>query len=608
MKDLPAASVIAMIDVSAKVASLCFQYLNDVKDAEEDIQHLKKKVDDIRDILRELKQRLERPDETRLPVTRTLTQSLQECLILLQKLEAQLELSKTRKAMRQLGAMEWYFRIQEMEKIVASLGKHEQTFSLLLQIDQKVDFAKLLTASDITGAIKFSQEAVELTPAGNPHRARRLDNLSIHLRTRYETEGRPEDLDQAIEHSQEAVDLTPASNPDRVRYLSNLSDLLRTRYERVGWLKNLDQAIEHSQEAVNLTSAGNPDRARYLDNLSDLLRTRYERVGWLENLDQAIEYSQEAVNLTSAGNPDRATCLENLSNLLDTRYKREGRLEDLNQVIEHSQEAVNLTSAGNPDRARYLDNLSDLLRTRYERVGWLENLDQAIEYSQEAVNLTSAGNPDRATCLENLSNLLSTRYEREGRLEDPAQANDLLRTSGEMSPSSVLIREGPNYGIKEPTEEKGQDHNEDERSVTEGQHTVDPASSETFGYVDSAYGTASHGRDNGRFAMHSDYMKRIDSTEEDKVEARSIYSMLSTTTSVMPTYLQDLADELFSAIRIPQTNTERLQRLCKALEQLLQQFAFRIGVEVSSREGQEILYHVHRNRRLAPRFTKLDYK
>ena len=518
MKDLPAASVIAMIDVSAKVASLCFQYLNDVKDAEEDIQHLKKKVDDIRDILRELKQRLERPDETRLPVTRTLTQSLQECLILLQKLEAQLELSKTRKAMRQLGAMEWYFRIQEMEKIVASLGKHEQTFSLLLQIDQKVDFAKLLTASDITGAIKFSQEAVELTPAGNPHRARRLDNLSIHLRTRYETEGRPEDLDQAIEHSQEAVDLTPASNPDRVRYLSNLSDLLRTRYERVGWLKNLDQAIEHSQEAVNLTSAGNPDRARYLYNLSIYLSYRFQREG-----------------------------------------------------------SLNI-------------------------------LAQAIECGQEAADLTLASNPNRAKCLENLSNLLSTRYEREGRLEDPAQANDLLRTSGEMSPSSVLIREGPNYGIKEPTEEKGQDHNEDERSVTEGQHTVDPASSETFGYVDSAYGTASHGRDNGRFAMHSDYMKRIDSTEEDKVEARSIYSMLSTTTSVMPTYLQDLADELFSAIRIPQTNTERLQRLCKALEQLLQQFAFRIGVEVSSREGQEILYHVHRNRRLAPRFTKLDYK
>ena len=157
------------------------------------------------------------------------------------------------------------------------------------------------------------------------------------------------------------------------------------------------------------------------------------------------------------------------------------------------------------------------------------------------------------------------------------------------------------------TEEKAQELNEDERYMTEGQHTVDPASLEAFEHPDSAYGTASHGRDNGRFAMHSELMKRNYSTEEDNAEARSVYSTLSTTSSVMQTYLQDLADNLFSAIDTTQTNPKRLQRLCETLEQLLQQFAFRIGVEVSSGEGQEILYYVHRNRRLAPRFTNLDY-
>ena len=74
------ASVIAVIDISAKVATLCFQYSAAVKDAIKDIQRLQKKVEDIRDILRELKRLLDRPDKTRLSATDKLVASLEECL------------------------------------------------------------------------------------------------------------------------------------------------------------------------------------------------------------------------------------------------------------------------------------------------------------------------------------------------------------------------------------------------------------------------------------------------------------------------------------------------------------------------------------------------
>lgn len=133
-----AASVIAVIDISAKIASLCFQYSVAVKNAKEDIQRIQKKASDIGSTLGELRQGLGRPDGTRLPATRKLTESLQECLVLLQKLEIQLEPGKTRKAMSRLGgrALKWPFKSKEIEKIVASLEKYEQTFSLSLQIDQ----------------------------------------------------------------------------------------------------------------------------------------------------------------------------------------------------------------------------------------------------------------------------------------------------------------------------------------------------------------------------------------------------------------------------------------------------------------------------------------
>jgi len=74
------ASVIAVIDISAKVATLCFQYSAAVKDAIKDIQRLQKKVEDIRDILRELKRLLDGPDKTRLSATDKLAASLEECL------------------------------------------------------------------------------------------------------------------------------------------------------------------------------------------------------------------------------------------------------------------------------------------------------------------------------------------------------------------------------------------------------------------------------------------------------------------------------------------------------------------------------------------------
>ena len=56
----------------------------------------------------------------------------------LQELKAKLEPGKTRNAMHGLGvrALKWPFTNKQVEKMVASLEKYEQTFSLALQIDQ----------------------------------------------------------------------------------------------------------------------------------------------------------------------------------------------------------------------------------------------------------------------------------------------------------------------------------------------------------------------------------------------------------------------------------------------------------------------------------------
>jgi hypothetical protein len=100
-----AASIIAVVDISAKVASLCFQYSLAVKDAKNDITHLQRKVGDVKGSLEKMKQLIDGPGKARLPATDTLSVPLKQCLEDLQSIEAGLETRKTRKAMTRLDSV-----------------------------------------------------------------------------------------------------------------------------------------------------------------------------------------------------------------------------------------------------------------------------------------------------------------------------------------------------------------------------------------------------------------------------------------------------------------------------------------------------------------------
>ncbi|KAF1978793.1 hypothetical protein BU23DRAFT_524319 [Bimuria novae-zelandiae CBS 107.79] len=133
-----AASVIAIVDISAKVAALCFQYAVAVKDAKRDIRRLQQKVTNIKNLLKNLQQLLDKQDKSQLSTTRKMEDSLKECHHQLQELKAQLEPSRGRKTMQRVGfqALKWPFTSTQVEKMVVSLQQHEHTFSLALQLDQ----------------------------------------------------------------------------------------------------------------------------------------------------------------------------------------------------------------------------------------------------------------------------------------------------------------------------------------------------------------------------------------------------------------------------------------------------------------------------------------
>ncbi|KAH6883946.1 vegetative incompatibility protein HET-E-1 [Thelonectria olida] len=137
-----AASVIAVLDLSAKVASLCFQYSNAVKNAKSDIERLLAELDTLEITLKGARQLLESPNGARLQTSQRLRNVLRGCssqLTELQtKLERKLNTGATRKEMSRLGvrALKWPFESRDVDNIITTLARCRETLIATLTIDQ----------------------------------------------------------------------------------------------------------------------------------------------------------------------------------------------------------------------------------------------------------------------------------------------------------------------------------------------------------------------------------------------------------------------------------------------------------------------------------------
>ena len=133
-----AASVIAVVELSAKVASLCLQYCKDVKHAKDDIIRLRKQVIDLENVSASVAQLLDGPNGPKLKASQHLRAAMLECRIQLEWLHNTLTPKTARQAMSRLGlpSLKWPFQRKETDKIVQGLGRCNQSMSLALQVDQ----------------------------------------------------------------------------------------------------------------------------------------------------------------------------------------------------------------------------------------------------------------------------------------------------------------------------------------------------------------------------------------------------------------------------------------------------------------------------------------
>ncbi|RKK98397.1 hypothetical protein BFJ71_g6750 [Fusarium oxysporum] len=133
-----AASIIAIVELSAKVGKLCVQYSTAAGNARADITRLQNRLKDLNVCLEAAQRLLDDPKNTKLATSRSLVDSLNACETELAEVQDRLHPGRARKAMRRFGlrALKWPFDSKEISTVVSNLEHYKQTITLCLQVDQ----------------------------------------------------------------------------------------------------------------------------------------------------------------------------------------------------------------------------------------------------------------------------------------------------------------------------------------------------------------------------------------------------------------------------------------------------------------------------------------
>jgi len=146
-----AASIIAVIELSAKIALLCNRYSSAVKNAKSEIERLQGELERLKITLHGVRELLESPDGEKLRTSHRLWGGLSDCSSQLTQLQLRLEKKlnhrSANKVLSRFGirALKWPFESKEIDGIIKNLERYRDLLSLGLIVDQVYVSALLLT-------------------------------------------------------------------------------------------------------------------------------------------------------------------------------------------------------------------------------------------------------------------------------------------------------------------------------------------------------------------------------------------------------------------------------------------------------------------------------
>ncbi|KMW67258.1 hypothetical protein BDDG_12009 [Blastomyces dermatitidis ATCC 18188] len=145
------ANIVALVEVTAKIAIECLTYINAVRAASADKLLLEKEINSLLDILDDAKQLLNGPNTAKLSSSQKLHNAVVDCHSQLSELEARVKPKKPRKIagfIKFRSSLKWPFESKEFEKRLQNMERCRNTILLALQIDQTVAILSIVENQD----------------------------------------------------------------------------------------------------------------------------------------------------------------------------------------------------------------------------------------------------------------------------------------------------------------------------------------------------------------------------------------------------------------------------------------------------------------------------
>ncbi|KAH0559461.1 hypothetical protein GP486_004023 [Trichoglossum hirsutum] len=133
-----AASIIAVIQISDRVLSLCSEYASAIKNAKRDIERLANEVKAFLDVLKRVEKMAKGLDASKLLASEPVSKAIEECSSELSGLIVRLDPGTGRRTMSRVGvrALKWPFTRKDLNKIIESLERHKGIINMALHVDQ----------------------------------------------------------------------------------------------------------------------------------------------------------------------------------------------------------------------------------------------------------------------------------------------------------------------------------------------------------------------------------------------------------------------------------------------------------------------------------------
>ncbi|OQD81053.1 hypothetical protein PENANT_c030G04575 [Penicillium antarcticum] len=146
-----AASVFGVIQLAGSIVKLCGGYLQETKNAREDIIALQRSITGLEGTVQKLFEFLQGPHAIKFPTCSLLVNNVSDCLSDLGALENKINPGRGKSMMRRFGvrAFKWPLKRTEVDRIIQGLERYKSSFTLSLQIDQTTLLTSVAWSADL---------------------------------------------------------------------------------------------------------------------------------------------------------------------------------------------------------------------------------------------------------------------------------------------------------------------------------------------------------------------------------------------------------------------------------------------------------------------------